>query len=156
MKLRNLVYLLVLATPCFSQTAIVIPLSPTDADRAKSLYQQRDEINQKIEKLNKEVVKKYLLFFKDDPEAGYSQYTDSLVVNGGWVSSINNGFLTYTEPAKSTEDHSLYYHKDFPNGKFIFSKDFEYIVPEPVPTYAPSATWGSSCPIMNTLTSTSH
>lgn len=75
----------------FAQT-VVVPLSPEDAARVKSVKEQVDAVNKLWENLQKEIGKKYLVVEKDSPDASdHSWYEDSSVFSPNSITWASSG-----------------------------------------------------------------
>lgn len=104
----------------FAQTTKVIPVDPEDAKTIQALYDLKDEIDKEIADLRNQVVDKYLIedripATKSDNSyktvsAHFQKSDSSLTMNdaGEWIS----------------------YLPGFEDGKFQFSDDYKYLVPQ--------------------------
>jgi hypothetical protein len=124
MKLvQSLVGLLLFSSiTCYAQSAKVIALSESDASSIASLYKQKQDIQNKIDKLKIEIGNKYT---KTDD---YYSSTGCFSVNGSGQLS-----LTTCEQPKLTqgqeEQNKVYIPKVGWENGFEFSEDFKFIVP---------------------------
>lgn len=91
-----------------AQTAKVQALTPAEAAEAKSLYQQKSDIEKKITDFRDSLVKEYVET-KDPKQAANSSTT--------WYSFGSKG--------------QFYYRAGWDSDSFLFSDDFKYIVPAP-------------------------
>lgn len=118
------------------QNAKVIQLSPADAAEAKSLYAQREALDKKIEALREKIQKREL-----------------------WVNQFTSrtGEHYYTSCGAETSECS--WLLGWPEGKFLYSEDFRFIVPNaPSPAgilncgLGCGSNWITTTPAIGTLT----
>lgn len=157
MKLTIAILALTIAS--FAQT-VVVPLSPEDAARVKSVKEQVDAVNKLWETLQKEIGKKYLVVEKDSRDASDHRYYDEITFSGAVtfgnynVLSMDEHCLTPEEKTKRDQEYvadeerqrqheaerearSKRIHKGFNSETdFIFSDDWRYLLPKP-PTTSP-------------------
>lgn len=119
-----------LATAMHAQTAKVIALNPKDAIEAKSLHDQQEALKVKQAAFDDHILKTYLVKSegKDPACNGFHGLFQCTTYRDGW------GF-----------------------GSFLYSDDFEYIVPQPQP---PAPAWkNNECPLLapaDVFTGASH
>ncbi len=153
-----LIVLVVLVFPLSAQTAKVIALSPEDAAQIKSLYEQRDALNKKIEEATAKIADKYLMESKPGSDH-YITCTESGTVSYG--TNICFSLPRHVETAEEKKKHEEEYkkwreaekkatHLERKQGwsSFEFSEDFKFIVPKntlSVTTYSPCGCGGFGC-----------
>jgi hypothetical protein len=118
--LKSLLFTATLLFPIVmaAQTAKVQALTPFEAAEAKSLYQQKSDLDKRITNFRDSLVKEYIET-KDPKQAAGSSYA--------WFSSSGSGVF--------------YYRAGWNNDSFLFSDDFKYIVPAPTPVQSSSYCW---------------
>ncbi len=166
--MKHLIVAVLLSVAGWSQTAKVVAIDATDAQRMSSLVEQKTQIDKKIADLRKEIGKRYLLVEKNSGDCilGYKGDDGN---SWGSVSFVTSGTIGYgyytsceTEEEKRTrsarekketaqhdawlkEHPALYSRWGGCSLDFEFSEDYRFIVPVPVTStgsiYGPGPNW---------------
>lgn len=114
-----------LAVPALAQSAVVQPLTDSEATRSKQLYDAREAATKAVDDWNKEIDKKYLQSPKAD--------ADHNIMHGGCISVGCN-------------DPNSYWTKTGWGNGFQYDKTFHFIVPNEVKSSPTSCgIWGLNC-----------